>query len=322
MLACKLAMSTKFVVTFEKRLCPRKFPLTYILPHGGIALDPKHFNTTNATAMKQAWEIYHSCLHVGKEIFTLNPDVIFLSTPHGISDLKNFVLYLNAKASGYADTDNCKCPPCCYSASVDIDIELSQEIIQVVGFNRNITGISAFGPPGQSDEFFPLRWGEVIPIHFLSNSTSLKVVILSHPSRRYSADVEMIPELLSLGSSIYSVLEKSTKKVSVIISADLAHTHDSHGPYGYSNTSEPFDQACGLWASTLNPDALLVTAASFVDQALSCGFTGFVMLHGILQAAGLNVWKPELLVNHHPSYYGMMVASFLRQDSPRSSGVL
>ena len=32
-----------------------------------------------------------------------------------------------------------------------------------------------------------------------------------------------------------------TERVVVVISADLAHTHLSSGPYGYSNTSEPFD---------------------------------------------------------------------------------
>ncbi len=41
-------------------------------------------------------------------------------------------------------------------------------------------------------------------------------------------------------------------------------------------------QACGEWASSLNSTALLVTAASLVDRALSCGYTGLVMLHGMM----------------------------------------
>uniref|UniRef100_A0A2C9M3Y6 Extradiol ring-cleavage dioxygenase class III enzyme subunit B domain-containing protein n=1 Tax=Biomphalaria glabrata TaxID=6526 RepID=A0A2C9M3Y6_BIOGL len=126
------------------------------------------------------------------------------------------------------------------------------------------------------------RWGEVIPLHFIPNITNMKTVILSYPSCRYSKAVEMIPELLALGS-LYSILEKSKKKIIVVISGDLAHAHDPTGPYGYSETFEPFDKACGLWASTLQPDALLVTAASLVGQALSCGYTGFLTLQGILQ---------------------------------------
>ena len=44
------------------------------------------------------------------------------------------------------------------------------------------------------------RWGEVIPLHFLPNINKSKVIVLSHPSRRYTQDVSMIPELLELGN--------------------------------------------------------------------------------------------------------------------------
>jgi hypothetical protein len=39
-----------------------------------------------------------------------------------------------------------------------------------------------------------------------------------------------------------------------------------------------------MWASTLDSSSLLVSAASFVERALSCGYTGLVMLHGLLEA--------------------------------------
>ena len=44
------------------------------------------------------------------------------------------------------------------------------------------------------------RWGEVIPLHFISPSESTRVVILSVPSRRYTEDVAMIPEMMQLGT--------------------------------------------------------------------------------------------------------------------------
>lgn len=76
--------------------------------------------------------------------------------------------------------------------------------------------------------------------------------------------------------------------------------------------SQPFDLACGSWASTLSPAPLLQTATALVDRALSCGFTGLVMLHGLLtEAGGPSTWQPALWALGHPTYYGMMVASFL-----------
>ncbi|KAK7116391.1 hypothetical protein V1264_002079 [Littorina saxatilis] len=111
------------------------------------------------------------------------------------------------------------------------------------------------------------------------------------------------------------MLDSASQRIVVIISADLAHTHQASGPYGYSNASEPFDLACGHWATTLDKSTLTVTAAGYADRALSCGFTGFVMLHGMLERAaqGTAEWLSTLLANYHPSYYGMMVASFVRQ---------
>ena len=46
------------------------------------------------------------------------------------------------------------------------------------------------------------------------------------------------------GSKLFAILNNASERVVVIISADLAHTHQSSGPYGYSNASEPFDQVC------------------------------------------------------------------------------
>ncbi|XP_013410489.1 uncharacterized protein LOC106173796 [Lingula anatina] len=286
---------------------------TFVIPHGGIALNPSYFNTTNETAKQQAWEVHKACMDIGHQISEKKPDVIFLSTPHGVSDLSRFAFYMNPTGHGFADTDNCACPPCCYELTANFDVNTTNGLLKnLSGQKFDVTGLSAFGPPGESNDAFPLRWAEVIPLSFIKDLKNMKIVVISQPSKRYTESVKMIPELLMLGQKLYQELEElADKKVVVIISADLAHTHSEEGPYGYSNASEPFDKACGTWASTLQPEALLKTAANYVDEAKSCGYTGLVMLQGMLQAAGLDSWTHRLLVNYHPSYYGMMVAEFL-----------
>lgn len=72
----------------------------YVLPHGGLALDPKNFNTTNTTEILEAHLLHEACLKVGNDIRKADPDLVFLSTPHGLSDYKNFLIYSNAEASG------------------------------------------------------------------------------------------------------------------------------------------------------------------------------------------------------------------------------
>lgn len=123
----------------------------------------------------------------------------------------------------------------------------------------------------------------------------------------------MIPELLKLGNDFYQFLDALPEKVLVVISSDLAHTHLASGPYGYSNASEPFDKAVGEWGKTLDGKFLLQDAAKYADEAKSCGYTGLVMLHGLLTATRASQWEPRMLANFHPTYYGMMVATFLKK---------
>ena len=73
----------------------------------------------------------------------------------------------------------------------------------------------------------------------------------------------------------------------------------------------------GAWAVTLEPKPLLERARSLVPDALSCGYTGLVMLHGMLASGMAGEWRP---MSHnpfalaHPTYYGMMVSGFERQS--------
>lgn len=44
-----------------------------------------------------------------------------------------------------------------------------------------------------------------------------------------------------LGDHLFVIMDQLQQRVVVIVSGDLAHTHNPNGPYGYSNASEPFD---------------------------------------------------------------------------------
>lgn len=89
-------------------------------------------------------------------------------------------------------------------------------------FGANVSGMYGYGDA----EPFPLRWGEVIPLHFLYSSSlspSVKAIILSQPNRRYTQSVEMIPELLTLGilynlaNLIMTVLSSVAQVVSCLL---------------------------------------------------------------------------------------------------------
>lgn len=281
------------------------------LPHGDFAFDPSLVNFENGS---QA--LHDAAASVGAQLAAARPDVVLLSTPHGESADVPFLFLDATSADGFAtvglDLDR-DCADGCYAATLPtsplrVAANLTRETVARLrdgGFR--VAALAAFA----DTEPAPLRWGEVIPLSFLNatlGSTSL--VVLGQPARRQTEEVAMVPELLSLGRALFESLDALSARVLVVVSGDLAHTHLASGPYGYNPAAVPFDAALGAWASSLDPAPLLENATALADDAKSCGFTGAVMLHGLLNAS-CGRFTPRLLANAAPTYYGMMVAQFV-----------
>lgn len=101
----------------------------------------------------------------------------------------------------------------------------------------------------------------------------------------------------------------------VIVSADLAQTHWANTTFGANPNAKDFDYACGRWATTLD-DGIFSVQESVVDSIKSSGWLGLPFLHGALATtAGGSQWHGALLSKPcAPTYYGMMVATFDRDD--------
>ena len=121
----------------------------------------------------------------------------------------------------------------------------------------------------------------------------------------------MIPELLELGRAMRRLIDTSDRRVLVVMSGDLAHTHSAEGPYGYSAAAEPFDLAVGEWGRSLDVRHLRRDAAALVTDAKVCGWGGLLTMHGLLER-DLAAWKSQVHALAHPTFYGMMVMTALR----------
>ncbi|KAL7570642.1 hypothetical protein ACA910_014916 [Epithemia clementina (nom. ined.)] len=134
-----------------------------------------------------------------------------------------------------------------------------------------------------------------------TNTNSPDLIIWSHPHRRYTHATDMVEELLRLGASIAEWMNQPPAPApsqeqqqpkdlrwAVVISGDLAHVHDARGPYGYAPEAAYLDHALGLWGhgpfpcSRDNGQALLESARALQPKGMSCGFTGMVLLQGML----------------------------------------
>ena len=290
-----------------------KLVASVVLPHGDFALDPGLL-PENSTARNAAEEVASAASNAGKWLSTVvKPDLVILSTPHGMELTNDFAFYLGSSASGYADLGQDLHNGTSHRITLDTISLAPNETHDLL---RHLRGQAVSGILNYADsEDMALRWGEVIPLVLVHVPRHIhrRYIIVSHPLRRYDQSPSMVPELLSLGKSIRDWADSRPERVALLISSDLSHTHQADGPYGYSNASAPFDAAIRKWATSplTNAKSLLVDATSLQDRAKSCGFTGLVMLHGALVH---DQFDTEVLVSRNATYYGMMVATFIREE--------
>ncbi|MEJ2293438.1 MAG: hypothetical protein P8Y23_01555 [Candidatus Lokiarchaeota archaeon] len=271
----------------------------FILPHGSMILDPKKNGMSN-----QVIRLYNEMKKIGKIINQLSPDVIFLTTPHSVALSHDYGIYLNNNASGTAEWNDEYRE---FSINIRLTQDLSTKLLKFLEDNKSaIQGISAYA----SSVDFPLQWGEVVPLWFLNGfPLNLEYIILSQPLRRFEYSRDMIFESISLGINLKKFFESINKRVALIISADLSHTHNKEGPYGFSEEAEIFDKMIQDWAISLNSEILTDKIIPILDKAMCCGLIGFAILQGLI---GNDNFKPDILIRDAPTYYGMMIASYLK----------
>ena len=266
-----------------------------IAPHGALILPD------NLDPASESYRIHVSMEQLTQHVQELKPDIIFMSTPHGISLENNFGFYKNARATGTAEWLNEYKE---YAVDLTLDVETTDKLLKKLQVNNKVDGITSY----TGLEPIYLRWGEVIPAWFLRH-ISAKYIIMSQPSRRLHNAHEMIPDLDSLGKEMTDYFQSIKERVFILISGDMSHVYQADGPYGIHPSAEPFDKAVETWARTLERTHLTEKAASMINTALSCGFTGFVLVDSIIRSLNTKV-KSEVLCNLHPTYYGMMVSIF------------
>lgn len=208
----------------------------------------------------------------GRWLSDLEPEVVVIVSPHGVELSKDFAIYLNSEAQGYADLGkdlhNASIRPKRLSIQdVNLAPALSRRLLAyLVNDGHNVTGVQSFADSEPAE----LRWGEILPLSFVlmpsqrkdlsghrnlssssSNRRKFSVIVVSVPLRRYKYAPMMVPELLEFGFAIGKFLGGLAQSAALLVSADLAHTHLATGPYGYNRHASTFDKLVGSWA--LNP---------------------------------------------------------------------
>ena len=197
-----------------------------VLPHGTMIFDGapnsesaacrKRNSTMPAELIKQCSALYSSCEQAADLLAKMNPEVVLLVTPHGLSlSSGSLGIYMATAAQGNALwNDEWRD----IELNVPLDSQLSAHLLEFV----QRRGIKADGIITFSMMEAPIRWAEVVPLWFIDRKTdSDKVKYMIAATARNTESLDVI------GKALHDFVSGLDQRVAVIMSGDLAHTHEA-----------------------------------------------------------------------------------------------
>ncbi|MEM0135299.1 MAG: hypothetical protein QXU18_08770 [Thermoplasmatales archaeon] len=144
---------------------------------------------------------------------------------------------------------------------------------------------------------FPIDFGSLIPLTFFCNK---KVSMLGQwrTSKRKL--------LMELGQKLYDVVSKTENKVSVVFSADQAHTHSKEGPYGFDRRAKEYDNMVINAIEENKFDNLVALDDAFINAAKPDSYWNLLMFHGFTKRGNL---VPKFHYYYLQEYFGMLFAT-------------
>jgi aromatic ring-opening dioxygenase LigB subunit len=254
-----------------------------VMPHGAMVLD-----LTMPDLPDGAAELHRANVKTAAAIAASEPDLIVLTTPHGMALDSAVGVYRHSTIEGTAAWAGAWED---YTVSGEGDTEAADSLVDFV--RGQGVDVAAITGPGV---YAPLRWGEAVPMWFLQQSGVLvpdgsKVLIISWPTCRLQAR-EFTPVAKAFGRLLADWASALPRRVAVLASCDMSHAHPT--PSGalsiytspmYSNEdaapelAENFDTGVVKWAETLGRGDVAEAAKhldnnfSIVNEAKACGWT-------------------------------------------------
>lgn len=144
---------------------------------------------------------------------------------------------------------------------------------------------------------FPLDFGAIIPLTFFGKK---KVSLIG---QWRSNDKE---KLISFGKNLYDSVWHDERTISVVFSADQAHSHSKKGPYGYDERAEIYDDMVIKALKTNNFEDLINLDESFISGAKPDSYWNLLTFYGFISKGNLT---STFHYYYLQDYFGMLLAT-------------
>ncbi len=143
---------------------------------------------------------------------------------------------------------------------------------------------------------FPLDFGSSIPLYFFKKRN---IVYVGQP-RLDDRDA-----LVNFGKKLYGIANGYNKNVSIILSADQAHTHSDKGPYGYSDQAEVYEDILIKALNEGNLEPVYKMNQDIISRGKPDSYWNMLILKGLLDTSGR---KMVMDFHYVALYFGMLLA--------------
>ena len=207
-----------------------------------------------------------------REIASLKPETIIISSPHSVMYSDYFHISPGKNANG--DFSNFQAREVRFQESYD------EELVRRICVLADSENFPA-GTLGERDR--TLDHGTMIPLYFI---------------RQFYSDFQLIRLGLSglplidhyaFGRIIQQAVEDLERRVVFVASGDLSHKLQSYGPYGYAQEGPQYDDRVMDVCSRAAFGELLDFDESFCEKAAECGHRSFVIMAGALDGRAVEV---------------------------------
>ena len=253
-----------------------------IAPHGGLVFDQPDAPTRRGME------------ELGRRFAAAQPDAVIVLTPHGLHIDDHFAVVRSSQLEGdagrWTDADTHYAGPG--------DPELADACLAALQADGLPALGITFGATAAGSSTMPLDWGALIPLWFMRAPAVVVTPCRARPNEEH----------VRAGAALARATGK--RRVALIASADHGHGHTPDGPYGFAAESAPYDARIQELVTANQLGDLVDVDPEWAVAAKADSFWQLLMLYG---AVG-DRFAVELLSYEAPTYFGMLTASYSRQD--------
>ena len=262
---------------------------SFIVPHPPLIIP-----NIGKGSEKQVSKTISAYKEIAKQVASLNPETIIISSPH--APMYSDCFYISNSPTLTGNLANFGAPE--ISFAEEVDTKLVDEISSLA---------QKYHFPASKDiPSVPLDHGTMIPLYFIREELPKCLIIV--------IGLSTLPLITNyqMGTIIKEAVNNLNRNVVYIASGDLSHKLQEYGPYGFATEGPIYDKKIMDICRTSNFYELITFKSSFLEKAAECGHRSFTIMAGCFDGQEI---ESNVLSHEDITGVGYGVCSFYPKET-------